>query len=74
MSRRVPGFTAAETLDTSSINKNMTTGYRNPEVSSQIVPQVMQDPTRPRPPIIVKGSCAVICFLSGGRYHCSVVC
>ena len=74
MSRRIPGFTAEVSLYTSSINKKMTTGYHYPVASSQIVPQVMQDPTRPRPPIIVKGSCAVICFLSGGRYHCSVVC
>ena len=74
MSRRIPEFTAEASLYTSSINKRMTTGQRNPVASSQIVPQAMQDPTRPRPPIIVKGSCAVICFLSGTRYQCSVVC
>ena len=74
MSKRIPRFTAEASLYTSSISKNMTTGYHNPVASSQIVPQVMQDPTRPRPPIIIKGSCAVICFLSGNRYQCSVVC
>ena len=73
MSRRLPRFTAEASLYTSSI-KHVSTGYRDPVVSSQIVPQVMQDPNRPRPPIIVKDSCAVICFLTGGRYRCTVVC
>jgi hypothetical protein len=73
MSRRLPRFTAEASLYTSSI-KNVTTGYRDPMVSSQIVPQVMQDPNRPRPPIIIKDNCAVICFYSGGRYQCSLVC
>jgi len=74
MSRRLPGFTAEASLYTSSTNKNVTTSYRDPVVSSRVVPQVMQDPNRPRPPIIIKDSCAVICFLTGGRYQCTLVC
>lgn len=74
MSRRLPRFTAEASLHTSSISKNMTTGYRDRTVSSQIVPQVMQDPNRPRPRIIIKDNCAVICFYSGGGYQCSLVC
>lgn len=75
MSRRIPEFTAEASLNslhTSSINKSMT--YDHSIVSSQIVPQVMQDPNRPRPKIIIKDNCAVICFYSGTRYQCSVVC
>lgn len=74
MSRRLPRFTAEASLYTSSINTKLATGYHDRVVSSQIVPQVMQDPDRPRPPIIIKDSCAVICFLTGGRYRCTVVC
>jgi len=73
MNSRVPGFTAELTLYKSSLNKNMTTGYHNPLVSSQIVPQVMQDPTRPRP-VVIKSNCAVVCFYVGGRYQCSLIC
>ena len=74
MSRRIPEFTAEASLLKSSSNKNMTSGYDHSVVSSQIVPQVMQDPTRPRPKIIIKDNCSVICFWSGTRYQCSVVC
>lgn len=74
MSRRIPGFTAEASLPKSSTNRNMTSGYDHSVVSSQIVPQVMQDPTRPRPKIIIKDNCSVICFWSGTRYQCSVVC
>jgi hypothetical protein len=43
--------------------------------SRHVSPQVMEDPSRPRPPVIVKGTnCAVICFYFAGRYRCSVVC
>ena len=73
MSRRIPEFTAEASLY-KSINKNVTSGYDHSVVSAQIVPQVMQDPTRPRPKIIIKDNCAVICFWSGTRYQCSVVC
>lgn len=73
MSRRIPEFTAEASLH-KIINKNMTSGYDHFVVSAQIVPQVMQDPTRPRPKIIIKDNCAVICFWSGTRYQCSVVC
>ena len=72
MSRRIPGFTAEASLLTSS-KKNMTFSYRNPIVSPQILPQVMQDPERPRP-VIVKPNCTVVCFYFGGRYQCSVIC
>jgi len=72
MSRRIPEFTAEASLQKSSTDKNMT--YDHSAVSSQIVPQVMQDPNRPRPKIIIKDNCAVICFYSGTRYQCSVVC
>lgn len=72
MSKRIPEFTAEASLDRSGINRNMT--YDHADVSSQIVPQVMQDPNRPRPKIIIKDNCSVICFYSGGRYQCSVVC
>ena len=73
MSRRIPEFTAEASLP-KSINKNMTSSYDHSVVSAQIVPQVMQDPTRPRPKIIIKDNCSVICFYSGTRYQCSVVC
>lgn len=73
MTSRIPRFTAEASLYTSTIHKNMTTGYRNPEVSSQILPQVMQDPSRPRP-VVIKTSCTVICFYFGGRYQCSLIC
>ena len=72
MSRRIPEFTAEASLYKSSINKN--TGYDHSVVSPRIVPQVMQDPNRPRPKVIFKDNCAVICFYSGTRYQCSVVC
>lgn len=72
MSRRIPEFTAEASLHKSGANRNMT--YDHSAVSSQIVPQVMPDPNRPRPKIIIKNNCAVICFYSGGRYQCSVVC
>jgi hypothetical protein len=71
MSRRIPAFTAEASLYKTSIN--MTTDYRQP-ATSEIVPQVMQDPNRPRPPIVIKNNCAVICFWTAGRYRCSVVC
>jgi hypothetical protein len=80
MSRRIPKFTAEASLYRTSVVENMTTGYRHPTTSSrlspssQIVPQVLQDPNRPRPPIIVKDSCRVICFYTAGRYRCTVVC
>jgi hypothetical protein len=74
MSRRIPQFTAEASLYKSSVNKNMTTGYHDLSTSSQIVPQVLQDPNRPRKPIIVKDRCAVICFLSGTGYRCTTVC
>lgn len=70
----IPGFTAEASLYTSNIKMNMTSGHESPTVSTQVTPQVMQDPTRPRPPIIVKESCRVICFYTGGRYRCTVVC
>jgi len=73
MSRRIPEFTAESSLNKSS-NKNMTSRYDHSVVSARIVPQVMQDPTRPRPKIIIKENCAVICFWSGTRYQCSTVC
>ena len=79
MSRRIPKFTAEASLYR-SINENMTTGYGHPTTSSrlspssQIVLQVLQDPNRPRPPIIIKESCRVICFFAAGRYRCTVVC
>lgn len=72
MSRRIPEFTAEASLEKSNTTRNMT--YDHSAVSSQIVPQVMQDPNRPRPKIIIKDNCAVICFWSGTRYQCSVVC
>ena len=79
MSRRIPNFTAEASLYRTSVDQSVTTGYRHATVSrlspwSQIVPQVLQDPDRPRPPIIVKDSCRVICFLTAGRYRCTVVC
>ena len=66
MSRRIPEFTAEAALAKSRTNSNMT--YDHSAVSSQIVPQVMQDPNRPRPKIVIKDNCAVICFWSGTRY------
>ena len=80
MSRRIPSFTAEASLYRTGIGENMTTDYRHAATmlrlspSSQIVPQVLQDPDRPRPPIIIKDSCRVICFLTAGRYRCTVVC
>ncbi|MEN3330087.1 MAG: hypothetical protein V7638_4894 [Acidobacteriota bacterium] len=71
MSRRIPEFTAEASLQKSSSYKS---AYDHSVISSQIVPQVMQDPNRPRPKIIIKDNCAVICFYSGTRYQCSVVC
>lgn len=74
MSRRIPGFTAEAALHKSSVNKKMTSGYDHSVVKTQIVPQVMQDPNRPRPKIIIRDNCAVICFYTAGRYQCSLVC
>jgi hypothetical protein len=72
MSRRIPGFTAEASLFTSS-KKNVTITYRNPIVTPQILPQVMQDPGRPRP-VIIKSNCTVVCFYFAGLYQCSLIC
>jgi hypothetical protein len=72
MSRRIPGFTAEASLFKSS-NKNMNFSYRDPIVSPRILPQVMQDPERPRP-VIIKQNCTVVCFYFGGRRQCSLIC
>ena len=70
----IPGFTAEASLYTSNIKMNMISGHDSPIVSMQVTPQVMQDPTAPRPPIIIKDYCRIICFYTGGRYKCTVVC
>jgi hypothetical protein len=73
MSRRIPGFNAEASLFTSS-KKHITLGYRNPVVSPQILPQVLQNPFRPRAPIVVKSPCSKICFIVGGVRKCWFIC
>lgn len=55
------------------INRSMNPRQSTAVTPHHVSPHVMRDPSR-RPPIIIKDSCAVICFYTAGRYVCSLVC
>lgn len=71
MSMRIPRFTAEASLYRSGSGKKMIRTHNNPHVGSRILPQVMQDPSRPRP--IIK-NCTYICVYVLGNWECTLIC